>query len=167
MRANVFVLSALTAGHFCLAAAAPLPNANLTPGATNPNVTPDNIQETICVSGWTDTIRPPSAYTTALKKKQIGQYHYKDKKLSSYEEDHLISLQLGGHPKDPHNLWPEQYHIACGARVKDVIETKLKRMVCDGEMTLTEAQHAISTDWVAAYKEHVNADGCPELEPNQ
>jgi hypothetical protein len=48
-----------------------------------------------------------------------------------------------------------------------VVETKLKRMVCDGEMTLTEAQQAISTDWVAAYKEHVNADGCPDLEPNQ
>jgi hypothetical protein len=167
MRANVFVLSALVAAHLCLAVAAPLPNANLTPGVANPNVTQDNIQETICVSGWTDTIRPSSSYTTTLKKKQIGQYHYKDKKLSDYEEDHLISLQLGGDPRDARNLWPEQYHIACGARVKDVIETKLKRMVCDGEMTLFDAQQAITTDWVAAYKKHVNADGCPELEPNQ
>jgi hypothetical protein len=168
MRFNVsLALTIVAAAHLCSALAGPLPNANLTPGVANPAVTQDNIQDTICVSGWTDTIRPPSSYTTALKKKQIGQYHYKDKKLSSYEEDHLISLQLGGHPRDAHNLWPQQYHIKCGARVKDVLETKLKRMVCHGEMTLLDAQQAIATDWVAAYEQHVNEDGCPDLEPNQ
>jgi hypothetical protein len=40
-------------------------------------------------------------------------------------------------------------------------------MVCHGEITLLDTQQAIATDWVAAYKEHVNEDGCPELEPNQ
>jgi hypothetical protein len=24
-----------------------------------------------------------------------------------YEEDHLISLELGGAPRDPKNLWPQ------------------------------------------------------------
>ena len=157
----------VAAAHFYSAAAGPLPNANLTPGMTNPAVTQDNIQETICVKGWTDTIRPTTSYTNKLKAKQIGQYHYKDKKLSSYEEDHFIPLELGGHPSNAKNLWPEQYHIPCGARIKDVIESKLRRMVCDGEMTLADAQQAIATDWVAAYKVHVNVEGCPPLEPNQ
>ena len=78
-----------------------------------------------------------------------------------------IPLELGGHPRDPRNLWLQQYHIACGARIKDVIESKLRYMVCHGEMTLAEARGAIATDWVAAYKEHIHPEGCPALEPNQ
>jgi len=31
---------------------------------------------------------------------------YVDKAPSHYEEDHLISLELGGNPRDPKNLWP-------------------------------------------------------------
>ena len=151
----------------CSALAAPLPNAQLTPGVRNPNVTQANIHETICVSGWTNTIRPPSSYTNTLKKKQIAQYHYRDKNLSSYEEDHFIPLQLGGHPRDARNLWPQQYHIRCGARVKDVLETKLKRLVCKGDMTLEEGRDAIQNDWVASYKEHIDSDGCPPLEYEQ
>ena len=29
--------------------------------------------------------------------------------MSDYQEDHLISLELGGNPTDPRNLWPEPY----------------------------------------------------------
>jgi hypothetical protein len=160
-------LTIIAAAHICSAVAGSLPNAQLTPGVNNPAVTEENIQETICVQGWTHTVRPPVSYTNALKRKQIDQYHYKDKNLGSYEEDHFIPLELGGHPRDPRNLWPQQYHIACGARIKDVIESKLKYLVCHGEMTLAEARGAISTDWVAAYKEHIHPEGCPALEPNQ
>src|SRR3954447_16464956 len=28
---------------------------------------------------------------------------------SAYQEDHLISLEIGGDPTDPRNLWPEPY----------------------------------------------------------
>ena len=142
----------------------PLPNRTRTPGATNPDVTQENIHETICVSGWTKTIRPPSSYTSNLKKQQIKEYRYKEKRLAEYEEDHLISLQLGGNPTDPKNLWPQPYRIKCGARIKDVLETKLKRMVCDGKITLEEAQHAIATNWIAAYKNYVHKEGCPEID---
>ena len=41
----------------------------LTPGALNPDVTQVNIHSTICVPGWTATIRPPPDYTDALKVK--------------------------------------------------------------------------------------------------
>jgi len=146
------------------AALARLPNHKLTPGVTNPDVTQENIHETICVSGWTKTIRPPSSYTNNLKKQGIKDYRYKEKRLPEYEEDHLIPLQLGGNPTDPKNLWPEPYRIQCGARIKDVVETKLKRMVCDGKMTLEDAQHTISTNWIAAYKKYVSKSGCPEID---
>ena len=49
-----------------------LPSRSLTPGATNPAVTQATIHQTICVSGWTAKIRPPSSYTTALKVQQLA-----------------------------------------------------------------------------------------------
>lgn len=138
-----------------------LPNSFQTPGATNPDVDQTNIKRTICKSGWTKTIRPPVSYTNGLKRQQIEQYGFTDKKLGDYEEDHLVSLQLGGHPTDPRNLWPEAYAGNCGARKKDVIETKLKRLVCSGQITLQEAQVAIATNWVAAYNRYVGDLNCP------
>lgn len=142
-----------------------LPDRTRTPGVANPDVTQGNINQTICVSGWTKTVRPSTSYTNELKVKQIEEYGYKDRNLSSYEEDHLISLQLGGHPRDPKNLWPQPYVSQCGARVKDVVETRLKRLICEGKITLAEAQNAIARNWIAAYKKYVNREGCPDLEP--
>jgi hypothetical protein len=144
-----------------------LPDPTRTPGVANPDVTQDNIKQTICVSGWTKTIRPPTSYTNKLKVEQIKEYRYKDKKPGDYEEDHLISLQLGGHPTDPQNLWPQPYNQSCGARIKDVVETRLKRLVCDGKITLAKAQAAIAKNWVLAYKNYVNREGCPALEDEQ
>ncbi|MBV8598859.1 MAG: hypothetical protein JO017_08565, partial [Actinobacteria bacterium] len=36
-----------------------LASPTLTPGATNPDVTQATIGSTICVRGWTATVRPP------------------------------------------------------------------------------------------------------------
>jgi hypothetical protein len=133
-----------------------LPDSKLTPGALNPAVTQANIKTNVCKSGWTDTVRPPVAYTNKLKLSQLnaGYLYNGDKKPADYEEDHLISLQLGGSPTDPKNLWPQPY-AGKNARNKDVIETKLKRLICAGTITLAEAQKAISTNWVAAYNKYV------------
>src|SRR5664280_1012277 len=84
-----------------------LPDAACTPGATNPAVTQATIGSTICRSGYTATIRPPASYTDALKRQQIAAYGYTDTSPRSYEEDHLISLELGGASSDQRNLWPE------------------------------------------------------------
>jgi hypothetical protein len=133
------------------------PDPALTPGALNPAVTQATISSTICVSGWTATIRPSSSFTTALKIKQIVQYGYGDTKTSSYEEDHLISLELGGAPADARNLWPEPYTASLadgrssGAHTKDGFETKLKGEVCAGTITLAAAQSEIGDHWVHAF----------------
>lgn len=133
-----------------------LPDAIITPGMVNPAVTQENIDETICVAGWTKTIRPGTPYTNALKKRQLASGVYMSPlAMASYEEDHLISLQLGGHPTDEMNLWPQPYDGEWGARRKDVLETKLKKLVCDGVISLEEAQLAVAQDWIAAYKKYV------------
>src|SRR5256885_9038407 len=72
-----------------------------TPGVFNPDVTQSTIGSTICVSGWTATIRPPSSYTTNLKNQQKIIYGEADIPNSDLEEDHLVPLELGGAPRDP------------------------------------------------------------------
>ncbi len=124
-----------------------LPDPNCTPGAMYPAVTQSTIATTICVSGWTKTIRPPVSYTDELKTQQIAQYGYSDTKLADYEEDHLISLELGGHPTDPRNLWPEPRYGSPNAVNKDKVENYLKAQVCSGKMSLADAQKGIAADW--------------------
>lgn len=131
------------------------PDPATTPGAVNPAVTQATIGQTICVKGWTKTIRPKPVYTNALKVRQLAALGLGDVAPSAVEEDHLISLELGGHPTDPRNLWPEPWDGPMGARKKDVLETKLKRLVCAGQVPLAEAQKAISSDWQAAYRQYV------------
>jgi hypothetical protein len=120
-------------------------------------VTQATIHTTICVSGWTATIRPSESFTNSLKVKQIGQYSYSDTKTSSYEEDHLISLELGGAPADARNLWPEPYTASLadgrptGAHTKDAFETTLKTEVCAGTITLAQGRSEIGDHWVHAY----------------
>ena len=86
-----------------------LPDPKCTPGSIDPAVTQANIHQTICVTGWTATIRPPQSYTGTLKKQQLKSVRFTDKNPAHYEEDHFISLELGGSPRDPKNLWPEMW----------------------------------------------------------
>jgi hypothetical protein len=55
-----------------------LPDPRRTPGAVNPAVTQANIDSTICVRGWTRTVRPPERYTESLKRQQMREYGYTD-----------------------------------------------------------------------------------------
>ena len=121
-----------------------------TPGVTNPMVTQANIQKTICVANWTSTIRPPASYTTKLKIQQMKDLGLKGSP-HDYEEDHLISLEIGGSPTDPKNLWPQPYMPLPGAHQKDDVENFLHRQVCAGKITLAEAQKEIVSDLYKVY----------------
>lgn len=157
---GLIIALAWTVSSFSVALAGDLPDPKMTPGWADPRVTQETIKQTICVSGYTSTVRPSTSYTNKIKRQQIKAYGYADTDLKNYEEDHLISLQLGGSPDDPRNLWPQPYEGSCGAKVKDKVEGRLKRLVCDGKITLEEAQHAISTDWIAAYTRYYDPAGC-------
>jgi len=51
------------------------PDPARTPGAANPQVTQRNIQDNICNPRWsTKLIRPPSEYTSKLKRRQLPEY---------------------------------------------------------------------------------------------
>lgn len=149
----------LPAAALLLIAAAPAPNlpdAFRTPGAIDPAITQADIGETICNRDWsTRYIRPPEDYTYKLKRYQLRAWGYSDRRTRDYEEDHLISLELGGAPSSPRNLWPERWRGACGAHTKDRVEDALHRAVCEGRVTLRQAQQEISANWIAAYRRWV------------
>jgi len=131
-----------------------LPDPELTPGALNPAVTQGDIYSTICMRGWTRSVRPPERYTERLKREQIREYGYSDHWLSDYEEDHLVPLELGGSPTSPRNLWPEPHHVAggWGSYRKDRLENRLNHLVCARRITLAAARRAIARNWIAAYR---------------
>jgi hypothetical protein len=135
-----------------------LPDPVRTPGAINLDVTQQNIEKTICVMGYTKTIRPPSEYTSNLKRRQIKEYGYSDHNMRDFEEDHLVSLEIGGAPQDAKNLWPEPNHVqyGWGSKAKDQLENKLHELVCNHEITLAKAQHDEATNWISAYKKYVS-----------
>jgi len=124
-----------------------LPDPACTPGAIDLKVTQDDLYQTICSKGYTQTVRPPVSYTNKLKLQQIIAYGYIDTNPKDYEEDHLISLELGGNPTDPKNLWPEP---GASPNPKDQIENLCNKKVCDGEISLAKAQAEIAADWTTA-----------------
>jgi hypothetical protein len=157
------------------AAGSPLPEAfyhpdPLHPGAVNPSMD----AKRICSPAFhTSSVRPSSSYTQRLKKLELGEggsikgpsgqtYTVEGEglpgKIEDYELDHLISLQLGGDPEDPANLWMEPWEkkkgklaaAGRGAESKDVVENRLHRQVCEGKISLDRAQTEIAEDWMSA-----------------
>ena len=134
-----------------------LPNYAKTPGAIDPRVTQANIASTICVVGYTKTVRPPVSYTNSLKYQQLhsGYAVGGDMNMHDYEEDHLIPLAVGGNPTSPLNLFPQFYGGPYGARHKDQLELKMHLLVCAGSISLANAQAAFKKDWRIAYRKYV------------
>jgi hypothetical protein len=137
-----------TSCHYRQDGATVLPDPACTPGALyGPSqVSPSS---TVCVSGFTGTIRPPVAYTGPLKLKIMAAYGVSNPAL--YELDHLIALEDGGAPADPANLWPQPYSPTPGAHQKDDEENFLKRQVCSGKVTVVQAGVSLAGDWFASF----------------
>jgi len=52
-------------------------------------------------------------------------------RLSDYQEDHLIPLELGGHPTDLRNIWLQPI---AQAQLKNQVEFGLNHAVCAHRM---------------------------------
>ena len=122
----------------------PLPDPGCTPGALNPAVTQDTLDETLCrAGGYTDSVRPPRGYTDALKPRFMAAYGVQSEPLGDYELDHLVPLGLGGAAADPRNLWPEPEFGSDSASEKNELAGELNQAVCAGEVGLASAQRQL------------------------
>lgn len=133
------------------------------PGVTDPE-TSNDIAGTICNSSWsTKSIRPPVSVTDPIKTVALARYnkeHGTTYTKADGELDHLISLEIGGAPADPNNLWFEPYTTQIdgkqvGAREKDKVENELHKEVCAGQMPIGQAQTIITTDWYNFYLQKI------------
>lgn len=128
-----------------------LPDPRCTPGKANPAVTIGQL----CPVAHTKQWRPPASYTNDLKRQQLASYDYVDSvgphtvTAADSEEDHLISLELGGDPRDPSNLWPEPHS---SYNHKDAVESATHSAVCRGALSLLQAQQGIAADWIGLGK---------------
>ena len=128
-----------------------IPDHNRTPGAINPKVTQEDVRATVCVSGWSRTIRPPASYMNRLKAKQMRELSLPGN-AHDYHEDHLVPLCAGGHPTDPRNLWPQPTTGKWTERLKDHLESSVCRQICRGDITLTAGQAIfLEPDWTQQY----------------
>ena len=110
-------------------------------------MTQADLGSTICRSGYSTSIRPSESITEREKRASLLAYG-DHRPLHDYEYDHLVSLELGGAPNDPRNLWPEP---GASPNPKDSLEDRLHARVCDHQMTLAAAQLAIARNWITAY----------------
>jgi len=122
--------------------------------ALNPDVDEDTIHKTICVSGYTKTVRPATSYTNGVKKKLMREAGIDAARIGDYELDHIVPLTLGGHPRKLSNLMLQQWDGEHGAKMKDLLEGRLHQIVCHGRLDLTDAQVCIAQDWEACAAQH-------------
>ncbi len=132
----------------------PLPDAHCTPGAINPKVTQGNLATTICRSGYSASIRPPESVTSVEMRANARSYNYRGS-LAQAEYDHLISLELGGDPNDPRNLWvepPSPGHRSSQGftNPKDTVENRAHQLVCSRVVRLAVMQRAMAKNWLSA-----------------
>jgi hypothetical protein len=128
------------------AGAAPVPDQQLTPGATR-IVSRDDICRADAVEGF----YPISAVVAVSV---FESYRIENPHPRSYEVDYLITPALGG-ADDIRNLWPQPYSSGVwNAHVKDALEAHLHDLVCTGKLELATAQRDIAEDWIAAYRKY-------------
>ena len=123
------------------------PNPALTQGAV---LTTD--ASTICTPGYASSVRDVS---TATKMQVYAEYGVSyPQPLGAYEVDHFIPLEIGG-SNDLTNLWPEPATPSPGFHQKDQFENFEHGQVCNGKISVAEAQSRMVSDWYFYWEEEV------------
>jgi hypothetical protein len=112
-------------------------------GAIDPAITQGNVRATVCRLGYTKAVRPSNEWTQSTKHQLLVEQKLPGS-VKDYELDHLVPLELGGHPTSTSNLWLQRWDEA---RKKDDQEAALRKAVCAGHLTLEQAQERIRLKW--------------------
>jgi hypothetical protein len=137
-----------------------LPNRKLTPGATVPGVTVEQLRE----RGYAK--REHAKVTANVRRAVFERYGIPKSAWKLYTIDHLVSVETGG-ASELTNLWPQllrcryEEKFDAGSITKDALENRLAALVRAEQMPIAEAARAQSLDWISAYKKFVS----PELPP--
>ena len=128
-----------------------LPVRSYTPGAT----TRVDVKR-LCAAEF-----DPSATTVAKwqREQALTRYGIRAESFGG-ELDRLIPVSLGG-SNDPDNLFPFRASGEYTLEAKNQLADRLHELVCDGKMSLKEAQDAFRKDWTKAYKQYLRGMNAP------
>jgi len=123
------------------------PNSRLTPGNAL-KVTADDL----CKPGHAEI---EGNISVQLKSQVFDRYGIRGD-LIGYNVDHLIPPELGG-SNSLKNLWPQPLAGEWTYHMKNRLERRLCKLVCNGALDLKIAQQEIAADWIGAYKKYLSA----------
>ncbi|CAD6533508.1 hypothetical protein [Paraburkholderia metrosideri] len=114
-------------------------------------VTQQSVGETICRPGYADTVAPPFDELMAHRDRLLAERGIDAEDGAAFALDRRVPIVLGGSPDASANLdllpWAGQQ----GERRKARAAVMLKRCVCEGKLSLAEAQAAIVGNWSVVY----------------
>lgn len=91
------------------------------------------------------------AATTAppVKAALLREAGIDESQKGDFELDHIVPLALGGHPRKLSNLALQPWEGEHGATMKDLLKVRLQNLVCQGQVSLSDAQACVAEDWEA------------------
>ncbi|HZP48827.1 MAG TPA: hypothetical protein VFB07_09850 [Vicinamibacterales bacterium] len=132
-------------------AAAQLPNNYYTPGkAEKVDV------KALCSASYDGSSKPASDWQKA---EALTRYGVRPESFGG-ELEHLVPVALGG-SNDPDNLYPFHGQGEYTLEAKQRLAAKLHELVCDGKISLKQAQDVFKKDWTKGYKQYVGAMNAP------
>ncbi len=134
----LLLLQAVPVAHYRHSGRWALPDSMATPGAIETSDT------AIICHRTTKALRH---VTAAMHHAVFAEYGIPWSAHARYEDDHLISLELGGR-NDNANRWPQPYPSAYS---KDSVENWAHRQVCRGGLSLPYVQLQLVRDWTVLY----------------
>lgn len=87
--------------------------------------------------------------TLTMHKAIFAAYRIDYATRAGFEDDHVVSLELGG-LNDDANRWPQPYPQAFS---KDSVENWAHRQACSGKLSLAYIQRQMVSDWVVLYRQ--------------
>ena len=132
-------------------AMAQLPNNMYTPGKA------DKVDvKQLCAETFETSVKPMADWQ---KNTTLERYGVRPESFSG-DLEHLVPVSLGG-TNDPENLYPFHAQGEYTLEAKQRLAAKIHELVCDGKMSLKQAQDIFKKDWTKGYKQYVGAMNAP------
>lgn len=103
----------------------------------------------VCATHGTRQYRHTAGVT---KRSVCAAYGVSTTDCPSYEDDHLVPLELGGSDARE-NHWPQPWGSEWDAGRKDWLENELRRLVCGGVLPIERAWRCVAEEWTRCYVE--------------
>ncbi|WP_322049351.1 hypothetical protein [Paraburkholderia sp. J67] len=121
------------------------------PRLLDARVTQESLAETICRPGYADIVAPPFDAAMALKERLLASRGIDAEDGVTYALDRHVPILLGGSPDAAANFDLLPWGGHAGERRKSLLTVRLKRCVCAGRISLTQAQSIIAGNWSREY----------------